>query len=234
MRTAQSITMSPELFEKLYLSPERAVKGSLRRTFANPTPLAILAHAVCASTLGCALIGLRGSGQFNAAATVRLYWSLLLISGIFEFFLGNTFSFVVFCTFGGFSLSTGATLIPSFNSIGAYSPTGDSQVDGISTRAFQASFAFYLCFWTIPIMVMLICALRTNIAFFLIFVTVEAALLCLAIAYFAGGGCLLTSGLVGFYIFNVLMLAAVDFPFQLPVGDLSHLMKGYQQKHRPI
>ncbi|KAK9241684.1 hypothetical protein V1506DRAFT_183932 [Lipomyces tetrasporus] len=98
-------------------------------------------------------------------------------------------------------------------------------------------------------MVMLICSLRTNIAFFLIFVTVEAALLCLAIAYFvmaegksalgqnivkASGGCLLTCGLVGFYIFIVLMLAAVDFPFQLPVGDLSHLMKGYQQKHGPI
>ncbi|KAJ8098073.1 GPR1/FUN34/yaaH family-domain-containing protein [Lipomyces tetrasporus] len=252
MRTAQSITMSPELFEKLYLSPERAVKGSLRQTFANPTPLAIVAHAVCASSLGCALIGLRDSDNFNAAATgayVFIGGLLLLISGIFEFFLGNTFSFVVFCSFGGFWFSTGATLIPSFNSIGAYSPTGDSQADGISTQAFQASFAFYLCFWTIPVMVMLICSLRTNIAFFLIFVTVEAALLCLAIAYFvmaegksalgqnivkASGGCLLTCGLVGFYIFIVLMLAAVDFPFQLPVGDLSHLMKGYQQKHGPI
>jgi hypothetical protein len=35
----QSITISPELFEKLYLSPQNAVKGGLRNTFANPTPL---------------------------------------------------------------------------------------------------------------------------------------------------------------------------------------------------
>jgi hypothetical protein len=39
LRAAQSITMSPELFEKLYLSPPNKVKGNLRRTFANPTPL---------------------------------------------------------------------------------------------------------------------------------------------------------------------------------------------------
>ncbi|KAK9357503.1 GPR1/FUN34/yaaH family-domain-containing protein [Lipomyces starkeyi] len=243
MRTAQSITMSPELFEKLHLSPERAVKGNLRQTFANPTPLAIVSHAVCASTLGCDLIGLRGSGQSGAASTgayVFIGGLLLLLSGIFEFFLGNTFSFVVFCSFGGFWFSFGATLIPYFNSIGAYSPTGDSQVVGVSTKSFQASFGFYLCFWALLVMVLLICSLRTNIAFFLIFVTVEATFLCLTVAYFvmaegkdtlgqnfvkAGGGCLLTCGLVGFYIFIFLMLSAVEFPLQLPVGDLSHFMK---------
>lgn len=31
--------MSPEIFEKLYLSSENAVKGDLRKTFENPTPL---------------------------------------------------------------------------------------------------------------------------------------------------------------------------------------------------
>lgn len=39
VRTAGSIAMSPELFEKLYLSPPNAVKGELRKTFGNPTPL---------------------------------------------------------------------------------------------------------------------------------------------------------------------------------------------------
>jgi hypothetical protein len=31
--------MSPELFEKLYLSPMNKVKGDLRQTFGNPTPM---------------------------------------------------------------------------------------------------------------------------------------------------------------------------------------------------
>lgn len=39
LRTAQSVQMSPELFEKLYLSPMNKVKGDLRQTFGNPTPM---------------------------------------------------------------------------------------------------------------------------------------------------------------------------------------------------
>lgn len=39
IRTAGSISISPELFEKLYLSPQNQVKGDLRKTFGNPTPL---------------------------------------------------------------------------------------------------------------------------------------------------------------------------------------------------
>ena len=39
IRTAGSISISPELFEKIYLSPQNKVKGDLRKTFGNPTPL---------------------------------------------------------------------------------------------------------------------------------------------------------------------------------------------------
>jgi uncharacterized protein YcbK (DUF882 family) len=38
-RSAASVQMSPELFEKLYLSPMNEVKGNLRQTFGNPTPM---------------------------------------------------------------------------------------------------------------------------------------------------------------------------------------------------
>lgn len=36
IRTAGSISISPELFEKLYLSPENKVKGDLRKTVSKP------------------------------------------------------------------------------------------------------------------------------------------------------------------------------------------------------
>lgn len=39
LRSAQSVSMSPEMFEKLYLSPPSNVKGQLRKTFGNPTPM---------------------------------------------------------------------------------------------------------------------------------------------------------------------------------------------------
>lgn len=42
IQTAGSISISPELFEKIYLSPQNRVKGELRKTFGNPTPLSVL------------------------------------------------------------------------------------------------------------------------------------------------------------------------------------------------
>lgn len=39
LKRTDSIYMSPEMFEKLYLAPEKQVKGQLRGTFANPTGL---------------------------------------------------------------------------------------------------------------------------------------------------------------------------------------------------
>lgn len=40
LETAQSVvTIPPDIFEKLYLQPQMAVKGDLRKTFANPTPV---------------------------------------------------------------------------------------------------------------------------------------------------------------------------------------------------
>jgi hypothetical protein len=41
IQTAGSISISPELFEKIYLSPQNQVKGDLRKTFGNPTPLSV-------------------------------------------------------------------------------------------------------------------------------------------------------------------------------------------------
>jgi hypothetical protein len=39
IRSTGAISMSPELFEKLYLSPKKPVSGDLRQKFGNPTPM---------------------------------------------------------------------------------------------------------------------------------------------------------------------------------------------------
>jgi len=39
IKTTGSLSISPELFEKIYLSPQNKVAGELRKTFGNPTPL---------------------------------------------------------------------------------------------------------------------------------------------------------------------------------------------------
>lgn len=39
LQPIQSVTITTEMFEKLYLNPASRVQGHLRQTFANPTPL---------------------------------------------------------------------------------------------------------------------------------------------------------------------------------------------------
>jgi succinate-acetate transporter protein len=61
--------------------------------------------------------------------------ALQVIGGCLEFFLGNTFPFVVFSTLGGFWLSFGATLQPFYGVSAAYESTG-----GAESPVFEASF----------------------------------------------------------------------------------------------
>jgi len=42
IQTAGSLSISPELFEKIYLSPQNKIAGDLRKTFGNPTPLYVI------------------------------------------------------------------------------------------------------------------------------------------------------------------------------------------------
>lgn len=38
VRTEGSIVLTPEMFERMYLSPQNKVDGGLRKVLANPTP----------------------------------------------------------------------------------------------------------------------------------------------------------------------------------------------------
>lgn len=62
------------MFEKMYLSPQNAVKGDLRSTFGNPTPLALLGYLLSLSPLSCELMGWRGAGGAGIATTGAYYF----------------------------------------------------------------------------------------------------------------------------------------------------------------
>ena len=138
-----NITLTPELFEKMYLNPQQDVKGDLRGTFGNPTPLALLGFLLSLSPLSCELMGWRGAGG-DGIATVGAYYFiggfLMSLGGILEFFLGNTFSFVVFCSFGGFWFTLGATLTPAFGAYAAYATDPSTPSTGLTSPSFHASY----------------------------------------------------------------------------------------------
>ncbi|KAE9363150.1 hypothetical protein N431DRAFT_357090 [Stipitochalara longipes BDJ] len=259
IRTAGSISISPELFEKIYLSPQNAVKGDLRKTFGNPTPVALLGFLLSLSPLSCDLMGWRGSGGNGAAGIGSYYFFgglLMVVGGFLEFILGNTFPFVVFISFGAFWLTFAATLQPFYYAYGSYAPTPtDPESAGMSTVGFTASFGFFLVFMGVLCFIYLICSLRTNVVFVVIFFTLVIAFGLLSGAYWqianalgdggdpatlalahrlqvAAGAFTFVTSMAGWWIFFAIMLAALDFPFQIPVGDLSTMIKGYSEKQK--
>ncbi|KAG9497346.1 hypothetical protein J7337_012141 [Fusarium musae] len=277
IRSAPSISMSPELFEKLYLTPPNAVKGDLRKTFGNPTPLLVAFFDDCSTStadedyralagfllalmpLSCDLMGWRGASHFGAASIPVYFFEggvLMVISGIMEWILGNSFPSCVFTSFGFFYLSFGGILHPSFAAYSSYAPADAKSPDeGMATKGFNASLGtdtivegFFLLAMTILSIVYLICALRTNVVFVVIFATLVPALLCLLGAFWAwaddytgntllaqrlcvGAGALLfVTSFAGWYILLAILLAIVDFPIQIPVGDLSSVIKGKSER----
>jgi hypothetical protein len=89
----------------------------------------------------------------------------MVIAGVLEFILGNTFPFVVSCGFGmslfyanwsegyltlyfrtgGFWLTMGSTMTPGFGAYAAYSPDQDMPLLGLATPGFLASFGRSSC-----------------------------------------------------------------------------------------
>lgn len=64
----------------------------------------------------------------------------MLLGGILEWVLGNSFPSIVFCTFGGFWFSYGATLTPSFAAYASYAPAdAKTAAEGLLTQGFNAS-----------------------------------------------------------------------------------------------
>ncbi|KAF2260725.1 GPR1/FUN34/YaaH-class plasma membrane protein-like protein [Lojkania enalia] len=268
MRTAGSVSITPELFEKLYLSPQNRVHGDLRKTVGNPTPLALIGFLISLHPLSMDLMGWRGAGGNGAASTGPYYFfgGLLMTLGavgevrklpfIFQmgladktqWIIGNTFPFVVFGAFGAFWLGWAATLQPFYNAYGAYSTT-DVPADGLNTVGFRSSYAFFFLAMAIMCFVFLICSLRTNMVFFMIFFTLVIAFCMLAGAYWqlnngdavqaqrltvAAGAFTFCTCIFGWWIFIAIMLASLDFPFSVPVGDLSRVIKGASERDKNV
>ena len=178
-------------------------------------------------------------------ASSGVYWFfgglLMVLASILEFILGNTFPFVVFGSFGAFWLTYGATLTPYFNAQEAYA----NPPPGGPAPSFAGSFGFFQLYMGVLCLVYLVCALRTNLVFVGIFATLVPAFGCLTGSFWqleagnaasalslqhAAGGLTFVTCLLGWYLFFIQCLAAVDFPLNLPVGDLSVYIKGASEK----
>ncbi|CZT44862.1 related to Y.lipolytica GPR1 protein and Fun34p [Rhynchosporium secalis] len=238
VQTSGGMTISPELFEKLYLTPKTRSTGDFRTRFANPTPLGLMGFVISSLTYAAVMMGWGGATTLTGVAGI--FWFTgpvcLLLALIFEWIMGNFFSMLVMGMFGVYWLSFAVLQTPSWAIAASYSATGDA-AEGAASKGYNAAIALYLMVWGFWLFTTFIFTLKTNVVFASIFFCAFISNFIFAGAYWkvstgeydsalklqkAGGAIFFVLGLLGYYITVVMIAAEMRMTTRLPVGDLSH------------
>ena len=93
-QTISGMTISPELFEKLYLTPKTPGVGDYRKRFANPTPLGFVGFVISTFTFAMVIMGWGGAAGLAGVAGIFFFVGpvLLFVSMILEWVMGNFFT----------------------------------------------------------------------------------------------------------------------------------------------
>ncbi|KAL8372493.1 hypothetical protein RB595_002023 [Gaeumannomyces hyphopodioides] len=272
LRNVGTVTMSTELFEKMRLP--KAVEP--RKPFGNPTPIGVVGIVIAVTPLSFTLMGVAGAGGPPSAGIGTFYFfggMLQVFTALMEWFLGSTFPSVIFAAYGSFFLMFGASLTPGFAAFAPYAPAGADPALGLESKNFNANTggcarhdqrcrhtsrltgdaAFIFLWMTILTLLFLVCSLRTNAVFVVVFAALTATLGSLTASYFllsaaapirdggtvivtaaaaaskaqaasfsvGAGVCALVASLAAWYLLASILFETLDFPFKLPVGDLS-------------
>lgn len=95
--------------------------------------------------------------------------------------IGNTFGATALSSYGGFWLSFAIILTP-----GGFEIASTLEAEG--NAPFLNSFGLFLMGWFIFTTILLVCTLRSTVAFFSLFFTLDLAFLCLGIGYLEHDG----------------------------------------------
>jgi succinate-acetate transporter protein len=215
-------------------------KPTTERKFANPAPLGLSAFALTTFVLSLINIGTRNVSEPNIVVALAFgYGGLVqLLAGMWEMAVGNTFGATALSSYGGFWLSFAIVLTPGgFDIVKSYSGTDAGAYD------FTNAFGFFLAGWFIFTTILLLCTLRSTVAFFLLFFTLDLAFLCLTLGYLyadnagtnkalikAGGYFGLFAAFLAWY--NALAGIADDGNsfFVIPVAHFPWSVKGREQR----
>jgi succinate-acetate transporter protein len=148
------------------------------RKFANPAPLGLSAFALTTFVLSCVNMHARGVAEPNVVVPLAFgYGGLVqLLAGMWEMAVGNTFGATALSSYGGFWISYAILLTPNWQ---ITAPTGPYEGDVASP------IGFFLTGWFIFTTILVICTLRSTVAFFSLFFTLDLAFLFLACEQYA-------------------------------------------------
>ncbi|KKY18020.1 putative gpr fun34 family protein [Phaeomoniella chlamydospora] len=148
------------------------------RKLGNPAPLGLSAFALTTFVLSLINVGARDLTSPSLVIAIAYgYGGLVqLLAGMWEMAVGNTFGATALSSYGGFWLSFAIILTP-----GGFEIESTLTADG--TSPFYDSFGLYLMGWFIFTFILLVCTLRSTVAFFLLFFFLDLAFLLLGIGY---------------------------------------------------
>jgi len=217
-------------------------RGVKDRKFANPAPLGLSAFALTTFVLSLINVGTRGITEPNIVVAIAFgYGGLIqLLAGMWEMAVGNTFGATALSSYGGFWISFGIILTPGGFEI-ASSIEATDKVAG-----FLNSFGLFLMGWFIFTTILLLCTLKSTVAFFLLFFTLDMAFLMLGCGYLhqvggapdpklikAGGAFGLAAAFLAWYNALAGIADTSNSFFIIPVAHFPWSEKGRQKRGLP-
>ncbi|KAF2022249.1 glyoxylate pathway regulator [Aaosphaeria arxii CBS 175.79] len=213
------------------------------RKFGNPAPLGLSAFALTTFVLSLINVGTLDIAHPNLVVAIAYgYGGLVqLLAGMWEMAIGNTFGATALSSYGGFWISFAIILTPG----GFEIKSGLAEESGGAAASFLNSFGLYLMGWFIFTTILLVCTLRSTVAFFSLFFTLDLAFLLLGIGYLQNdgthpnNGCIVAGGVFGLLAaflawYNALAGIADNSNsfFVIPVAHFPWSEKGRERRNK--
>ncbi|ODV61971.1 acetate uptake transporter family protein ASCRUDRAFT_33141 [Ascoidea rubescens DSM 1968] len=159
-----------------FLNPGISHKSQNR--IANPVPLGLATFSFCVLFISLVNAQVRGVTNVNIVIGASFFFGgvIELIAGVIALFLENTFAGVVLAGYAGFWLSYAPILTDSFGIRSSYE----------TEEEFNNAMGFFLTGWMIFSFLLLLCTLKADWGFFLLFVFINLFVLMLTIGTFTG------------------------------------------------
>ncbi|KAI9752547.1 MAG: hypothetical protein M4579_005584 [Chaenotheca gracillima] len=153
-----------------------------QRKLANPAPMGLCGFALTTFLLSLINMGTLEIGEANlVVGAAYAYGGLVqLLAGMWEVACGNTFGATAFASYGGFWIAFGIIETGGFGIV--------EGLGGAEASPFLDSFGLFLMGWFIFTFILLICTLRSTVAFFTLFFWLDLAFLLLGIGYLRNSG----------------------------------------------
>ncbi|KAF2718514.1 hypothetical protein K431DRAFT_230627 [Polychaeton citri CBS 116435] len=235
-----TVALTPEQYERLFFSPSGPRKGDLAKRLGNPTLLGLIGFLVPYTSTVLVLLQWQGAvPPYSLVGLCGDYYFLgaisMIIAGICEFILGNTFPFAVFIIFGSHWGSLAYTQDPIHQATAPFEEFG-----GATGAAWNSAQGFHNVTMCLVSFVLMIGTLRVNVLFVLLFMGLVFLFAFIAAADFytptattpgdlahamyllkIGGGFGFIGVVCGWYLTIVTVCEAVGLPCPLPIFDLS-------------